>query len=41
MLLISTLIARVLGVKNVVWVGGEAWGENPCLVLLRFSNLKA
>lgn len=34
----STLINTVLGVKNVVWSRGKAWGVYGRQFLLRFSN---
>lgn len=34
----STLLFIVLGVKNVVWSRGKAWGVYGRLFLLRFSN---
>lgn len=36
--LISTLLCIVLGVKNVVWSRGKAWGVYGRFFLLRFSN---
>lgn len=35
---VSTLLCIVLGVKNVVWSRGKAWGVYGRLFLLRFSN---
>nr|DAZ01013.1 MAG TPA: hypothetical protein [Caudoviricetes sp.] len=36
--MISTLLFKVLGVKNVVWSKGKAWGVYGRRFLLRFSN---
>lgn len=36
---VSTLLCVVLGVKNVVWSRGKAWGVYGRQFLLRFSNL--
>lgn len=36
---VSTLLYIVLGVKNVVWSRGKAWGVYGRRFLLRFSNL--
>lgn len=35
---VSTLLCIVLGVKNVVWSRGKAWGVYGRQFLLRFSN---
>ena len=35
---VSTLSCIVLGVKNVVWSRGKAWGVYGRQFLLRFSN---
>lgn len=35
---VSTLLFIVLGVKNVVWSRGKAWGVYGRQFLLRFSN---
>lgn len=35
---VSTLLFKVLGVKNVVWSRGKAWGVYGREFLLRFSN---
>ena len=37
--LISTLLCIVLGVKNVVWSRGKAWGVYGRQFLLLFSKL--
>ena len=36
---VSTLLFKVLGVKNVVWSRGKAWGVYGRFFLLRFSKL--
>lgn len=36
---VSTLLFKVLGVKNVVWSRGKAWGVHGRRFLLRFSKL--
>lgn len=36
---VSTLLCIVLGVKNVVWSRGKAWGVYGRQFLLRFSKL--
>ena len=38
MVCVSTLFNIVLGVKNVVWSRGKAWGVYGRQFLLRFSN---